>query len=86
MVAGFSFQSATDPDTLDGADFAVEGIGADSGTQIDLGIAKRVPEPGASLLLAAFGALLALRRYPSASRVALASIRSRSSKPSVKRA
>jgi hypothetical protein len=57
-LAGFFFQSSTDPNTLSGDDFAVEGIGADSATQIDLGIAKRVPEPGALLLLAAGGAVL----------------------------
>ena len=65
MRGGFSFVSATDPDTLTGDDFAVEGIGADSATQIDLGIAQRVPEPSrAGLLLGAslVGALAARRR------------------------
>ena len=47
--------STTAPDTLSGDDFAVEGIGADSATQIDLGIAVLVPEPSAFVLLAAAG-------------------------------
>ena len=58
---GFSFVSATDPDTIAGDDFQVEGIGADTATQIDLGIAQ-VPEPSTWLLVAAACAGLALRR------------------------
>jgi hypothetical protein len=54
-LGGFSFQSTTDPDTLEGDDFAVEGIGADSATQIDLGTALLVPEPSAFVLLVAAG-------------------------------
>ena len=49
-LGGFSFESPTDPDTLAGDDFAVEGIGADSATQIDLGIAQ-LPEPSLPALL-----------------------------------
>jgi hypothetical protein len=52
-LGGFSFQSQTDPDTLSGDDFAVEGIDAALATQIDLGVAMRVPEPALALLLAA---------------------------------
>jgi len=63
MVGGFSFQSATDPNSLSGNEFAVEGIGADSGTQIDLGIAMLMPEPRALLLLAAGAALLTVWRF-----------------------
>ena len=61
-LAGFSFVSSTDPDTLAGNDFAVEGIGADSATQIDLGIAQLVPEPSVALLLGLGLAGLALSR------------------------
>jgi len=53
--AGFSFVSARDPSTLGGEDFAVEGIGATSASQIDLGVAEQVPEPGLLVLLAAAG-------------------------------
>lgn len=51
-LGGFSFVSTTDPDTLTGDDFAVEGIGASTASQIDLGIAQLVPEPLVALLLA----------------------------------
>jgi hypothetical protein len=51
--SGFSFQSSTDPSTLSGDEFAVEGIGADSASQIDLGVAVPLPEPSAAALLAA---------------------------------
>ncbi len=54
-LGGFSFQSITDPNTLAGDDFAVEGIGADSATQIDLGIAQLLPEPSLGVLLLAAG-------------------------------
>jgi hypothetical protein len=50
-LGGFSFISDTDPGTLAGDDFAVEGIGADTASQIDLGIAQLVPEPTAAMLL-----------------------------------
>jgi hypothetical protein len=60
-LGGFSFQSTTDPDSLAGDDFAVEGIGADSASQIDLGVAQRVPEPAAALLLGAGALVWALR-------------------------
>jgi hypothetical protein len=59
-LGGFSFVSGTDPDTLGGDDFAVEGIDAEEATQLDLGVALRVPEPALALLLAAAG--LAARR------------------------
>jgi hypothetical protein len=49
---GFSFESTRDPATLGPTDFAVEGIGGDSATQIDLGYAELVPEPSSSVLLA----------------------------------
>ncbi len=49
---GFSFVSTTDPDTLSGDDFHVEGIGATTASQIDLGIAQSVPEPSVAVLLA----------------------------------
>jgi|GEM_PF-2396319 len=61
-LGGFSFVSATDPDTLAGDDFHVEAIGADSASQIDLGIAQLVPEPATGALLAGGLAALALRR------------------------
>jgi len=55
--------SALDPDSIDGDDFHVEGIGADSASQIDLGNAQLVPEPAtAVLLLAALAGLGAWRR------------------------
>lgn len=50
-LGGFSFVSATDPDTLSGDDSAVEGIDAEFATQIELGVARRVPEPAALALL-----------------------------------
>lgn len=50
-LGGFSFVSATDPDTLTGDDFHVEGIGADSASQIDLGTAVLVPEPATAGLV-----------------------------------
>ena len=54
-LGGFSFRSTTSPDTLDGNDFAVEGIGSDSASQIDLGIAQRLPEPSLGVVLLAAG-------------------------------
>jgi hypothetical protein len=51
-LAGFSFVSTTDPDTLTGDDFHVEGIGASTASQIDLGIAQLVPEPSVAVMLA----------------------------------
>ena len=62
-LGGFSFVSALDPDSIDGDDFHVEGIGADSASQIDLGNAQLVPEPAtAVLLLSALAGLGAWRR------------------------
>jgi hypothetical protein len=61
-LGGFSFQSSTDPDTLAGEDFAVEGIGADSATQINLGVAQLVPEPALVLLLGGGGTGVWARR------------------------
>jgi hypothetical protein len=52
-LGGFSFRSTTDPDSLTGDDFAVEGIDADEATQIDLGVALYLPEASLGLLLAA---------------------------------
>jgi hypothetical protein len=52
-LGGFSFESMRDPASLGPTDFAVEGIGGDSATQIDLGYAKNVPEPSCLVLLAA---------------------------------
>lgn len=52
-LGGFSFQSTTDPGTLSADDFAVEGIGADSASQIDLGIAQLLPEPSTLALVLA---------------------------------
>ncbi len=49
-LGGFSFQSTTDPDSVHGLDFTVEGIGAETASQIPLGVA--VPEPSTALLLA----------------------------------
>ena len=62
VAGGFSFVSATDPDTLAGDDFAVEGIGAESASQIDLGVAQLVPEPATLGLVALGCAGLAARR------------------------
>jgi hypothetical protein len=59
--AGFSFRSTTDPDTLGAGDFAVEGIGAESGSQIPLGDAMFVPEPALGVLLVAALVAPALR-------------------------
>lgn len=50
--SGFSFVSTTDPDTVNGDDFHVEGIGSGTASQIDLGIAQLVPEPSVAMLLA----------------------------------
>ena len=66
-LGGFSFESTTDPDTLSGDDFAVEGIGADSATQIDLGVAMLLPEPSAAALLLVAGLVGAWARAPRAS-------------------
>jgi len=54
-LGGFSFRSTTDPGTLTGDEFAVEGIGADSASQISLGVAQRLPEPSLALLFGAGG-------------------------------
>jgi hypothetical protein len=51
-LGGFSFVSTRHPGSLGPTDFAVEGIGGDSATQIDLGYAELVPEPSSFLLLA----------------------------------
>jgi hypothetical protein len=50
-LAGFSFQSSTDPDTIGGT-FAVEAIGGTSSSQIPLAGAVYVPEPSTLALLA----------------------------------
>jgi hypothetical protein len=50
-LAGFFFLSMTHPSTISGDDFAVEGIGAISASQIDLGTAQPIPEPSTLLLL-----------------------------------
>ncbi len=63
VLGTFSFQSTRDPSTLDGDDFAVEGIGADTATQIGLGVAVLVPEPATGMLVGfALAALAAARR------------------------
>src|SRR5262249_27506288 len=69
VKSGFTFVSATDPDSLDGGDFAVEGIGSDSASQIPLGGAQRVvPEPATialvGLALAGLGARRRARAEP----------------------
>ena len=48
---GYSFESTTDPNAIGGNDFAVEGIGATSASQIELGNAQLIPEPATALLL-----------------------------------
>lgn len=61
-LGGFSFQAHVLPSSLTGDDFAVEGIGADSASQIDLGVAVPLPEPTTALLLGAGCAALAWGR------------------------
>jgi len=60
---GFSFESTTDPNAIAGDDFAVEGIGATSASQIPLGDAELVPEPATGLLLLLGASGLAARRW-----------------------
>jgi hypothetical protein len=67
-LSGFSFRSTTDPDTIDGLDFTVEGIGSETASQIPLGVAVPVPEPSTTLLLAL--GLAGLARAPRRSRPA----------------
>jgi hypothetical protein len=50
-LGGFSFRSTTDPDSIGGLDFTVEGIGSETASQIPLGVAVPVPEPSTALLL-----------------------------------
>ncbi|MGH7857132.1 MAG: PEP-CTERM sorting domain-containing protein [Candidatus Binatia bacterium] len=52
VLGDFFFWSATNPSSIGGDDFAVEGIGADSGAQIPLGNAHAIPEPSTLLLVA----------------------------------
>ena len=61
-LGGFSFRSTKDPSTIAGNDFAVEGIGATSATQTDLGVAQLVPEPSIASLVAAGLTALGLGR------------------------
>jgi hypothetical protein len=75
VLSGFSFQSGTDPDTLTGGDFGVEGIGADSALQIDLGVALLVPEPASAILLALGMAGLSLRRRRHSTTIVPSSVR-----------
>jgi hypothetical protein len=58
---GFWFKSTKDPDTLLPGELEVEGIGADSASQIPLGDAVPVPEPASALLVAAALAALGAR-------------------------
>jgi hypothetical protein len=64
VLGGFSFVSTKDPNTLTGNDFAVEGIGATSASQIPLGNAQLVPEPATALglSLGVIGLLVRRRR------------------------
>ena len=52
FLGGFSFRSTTNPTTISGDDFAVEGIGAITASQISMGNAVLVPEPSSLFLLA----------------------------------
>ena len=61
-LGGFSFVSATDPSSLNDDDFAVVGIGANSGGEIPMGDAIFVPEPAECLPVLAALILLGLRR------------------------
>jgi hypothetical protein len=54
VLAGFFFQSMENPNNLSNDDFAVVGIGANSGGEIPLGNAQFVDEPS-SLSLLCFG-------------------------------
>lgn len=61
ILSGFFFQSARNPATLAGGDFAVELFGCDTQSVVFSGPAQLVPEPGA---LALFGpGLLGLLGY-----------------------
>jgi hypothetical protein len=59
-LGGFSFVSATDPDTIDWDAFEADAIGGTSSTQIPLTIVT--PEPATGLLLAAALAAQAIAR------------------------
>jgi len=50
-LGGFFFLSNREPRTLNGNDFAVEGIGADTGSEILLGNARLIPEPSSLFLI-----------------------------------